>query len=141
MLNSGSTVVRLCVSCLYSSGNYRMVWVGADLQNHPVPPTCLGQGYLHCPSLLKAPSILLLHISRDGASTASLSNLCQGLTPLTGRNFLLITLSTAVRTRFCRNHHKPGLKISVKSHWYVMKTLGTGILMLCRVSRLVFQAL
>ena len=39
--------------------------------------------------LLKAPSNLALNTARDGAATASLSNLCQCLTTLTGKNFFL----------------------------------------------------
>ncbi|XP_074680765.1 repressor of RNA polymerase III transcription MAF1 homolog isoform X1 [Strix aluco] len=39
--------------------------------------------------LPKAPSNLALNPSREGAATASLGNLCQGLAPLTGKNFCL----------------------------------------------------
>ena len=41
--------------------------------------------------LLRAPSSLTLSISKDGASTASLGNLCQCLTTLTVKNFFLIS--------------------------------------------------
>jgi len=45
----------------------------------------------HHTKFLKAPSNLALHTSRDGAATASLGNLCQGLTTLMVKNFFLIS--------------------------------------------------
>ena len=41
--------------------------------------------------LLRAPSNLAWNVSRDGASTTSLGNLCQCLTTLTVKNFFLIS--------------------------------------------------
>jgi len=41
--------------------------------------------------LLRALSNLALNPAREGAATASLGNLGQGLTTLTGKNFLLIS--------------------------------------------------
>jgi len=41
--------------------------------------------------VLRAPSILALSTAREGAATASLGNLGQGLTTLTGKNFFLIS--------------------------------------------------
>jgi len=50
----------------------------------------VGRDTFHQTRLLKAPSNLALNTSREGAATASLVNLCQGLTTLTVRNFFLI---------------------------------------------------
>jgi len=41
--------------------------------------------------LLRAPSNLALNTAREGAATASLGNLGQGLTILMGKNFSLIS--------------------------------------------------
>jgi len=41
--------------------------------------------------LLKAPSNLALNTAREGAATASLGNMCQGLTTLRVKNFFLIS--------------------------------------------------
>lgn len=48
-----------------------------------------GQGHLPLSTLLQAPSSLVLDTSREGAVTASLENLCQGLPTLSGNNFFL----------------------------------------------------
>jgi len=56
-----------------------MFWVGRDLTDHLVlTPSA---------RLLKALSNLALNTSREGTSTTSLSNFCQGLTTLTVKNF------------------------------------------------------
>ena len=52
-------------------------------------PPAMGRDTSHQPRLPKAPSSLALSTSRDGASTASLGSLCQCLTTLTVKNFLL----------------------------------------------------
>jgi len=44
----------------------------------------------HQTMLLKSPSNLTLNAAREGAATASLGNLRQGLTTLTVKNFFLI---------------------------------------------------
>ena len=54
------------------------------------PLPAMGMDNFHSTRLLKAPSNLALNTSRDGASTASLGNLCQCLTNLRAKNFFLI---------------------------------------------------
>ena len=51
----------------------------------------MGRDTCHKIVLLKVPSSLALNTSREGASTASLGNLIQGLTTLTVKNFFLIS--------------------------------------------------
>ena len=41
--------------------------------------------------LLRAPSNLVLNVPKDGASTTSLGNLCQGFTTLSIKHFFLIS--------------------------------------------------
>jgi len=41
--------------------------------------------------VLQAPSNLALNTAREGAATASLGSLCQGLTPLRVKNFFLVS--------------------------------------------------
>jgi len=45
----------------------------------------------HQTRLLRAPSNLALNTAREGAATASLGNLGQGLATLTRKNFFLIS--------------------------------------------------
>jgi len=45
----------------------------------------------HQPRVLRAPSSLALNPAREGAATAPLGNLGQGLTTLMGKNFFLIS--------------------------------------------------
>jgi len=71
------------------SQNHRMVWVGRDLTDHPVPTPCHGQGHLPSDQLLKALSDLALNPAREGAATASLGNLGHSLTTLKVQNFFL----------------------------------------------------
>jgi len=52
-------------------------------------PPAMGRDTSHQTRLLKAPSNLALNTAREGAATASLGNLCQGLTTLTVKNFFL----------------------------------------------------
>ena len=51
----------------------------------------MGRDTFHYTRLLKARSNLALNIAREGAATASLGNLCQGLTALTVQNFFLVS--------------------------------------------------
>jgi len=69
-----------------------MVWVGNDLIDHLVP-TLLpwSRDTFHWTMLLKASSNLALNTAREGAATASLGNLGQGLTTLNVKNFILIS--------------------------------------------------
>ena len=67
-----------------------MVWVGRDLQDHPVPTPLSWAGTPSTsPGCLRAPSNLALSTAREGAATASLGNLC--LTTLLMKNFFLIS--------------------------------------------------
>ncbi|NWH64462.1 WIPF1 protein, partial [Geococcyx californianus] len=59
-------------------GDHRMNWVGRALKYHPVP-SALGRDTSHQPRLLRNPSNLALSTSKEGAPTASLGTLCQGL--------------------------------------------------------------
>jgi len=51
----------------------------------------MGRDPCHQPRLLQALSNLAFNTSREGAATASLGNLGQGLTTLTVKNFILIS--------------------------------------------------
>ena len=67
--------------------DHRMAKVGGDLKNHPAPdhppalPPCHGLVAPHQIRLPRAPSHLNLNISRDGASTTSLSNSARASPP------------------------------------------------------------
>jgi len=61
-----------------------MVWVGRTFKDHAVQSPVLGRDTSHQTRLPKAPSKLVLSISRDGAATASLGNLCQCKTQAQG---------------------------------------------------------
>jgi len=50
-------------------------------------PPAVGRDPFHQPRLLRAPSNLALNPAGEGAATASLGSLGQGLTTLTGKNF------------------------------------------------------
>ncbi|XP_051475419.1 bifunctional 3'-5' exonuclease/ATP-dependent helicase WRN isoform X2 [Apus apus] len=63
-------------------GNSKIIWF---------QPPCMGRDTSHQPRLLQAPSNLPFNTARDGAATASLGNLGQGLTTLTLQNSLLIS--------------------------------------------------
>jgi len=49
----------------------------------------MGRDKFHQTRLLKAPSNLALNTAREGAATASVGNLCRGLTTLLVKNFFL----------------------------------------------------
>jgi len=51
----------------------------------------MGRDTFHQPRVLRALSSLALNTAREGAATAALGNLCQGLTTLRGKNFFLIS--------------------------------------------------
>jgi len=51
----------------------------------------MGRAPLHQPRVLRALSNLALNTAREGAATASLGNVGQGLTALTVMNFFLIS--------------------------------------------------
>jgi len=54
-------------------------------------PFAMGRDPFHQPRLLPALSNLALNPAREGAATASLGNLGQGLTALTLRNFFFVS--------------------------------------------------
>jgi len=66
-----------------------MLWVGRDLVRSSSPTPCSEQGHLPLDQVAQSP--LVLHVSRDGASTTSLGNPCQYFTTLTVRNFFLVS--------------------------------------------------
>jgi len=49
----------------------------------------MGRDIFHQPRVLRGPSNLALNTAREGAATASLGNLRQGLIALTGKNINL----------------------------------------------------
>ena len=53
-----------------------MVWIGKDLEDHPIQILCMGRAAKH---LLRAPPKPALSTSKDGIPTASLSNQFQSL--------------------------------------------------------------
>jgi len=65
-------------------------WKGPSRSPRSIPPA-MGRDSFHQTRLLRAPFNLALNAAREGAATASLSNLCQGLTTLRVKNFLLIS--------------------------------------------------
>jgi len=78
-----------------------MVWVGTDLKDHLVPtPPATSRDIFHQPRVLRAPSNLALNPAREGASTASLGSLGQGLTTLTEKDFFLISSLNLFSFRF-----------------------------------------
>ena len=70
---------------------HRMVWVGRDRKLHSVPNPNHRQSCYPSAQLPRALSNLALSMSRDGAPTASLDSLCQCLTTLRVKKFLLIS--------------------------------------------------
>jgi len=68
-----------------SHKNHRMVWVGRDLEDHPVPAPCC-QLPTHQLRLPCTPSKLVLSTSTDGAPTASLGRLFQSFITLCLKN-------------------------------------------------------
>jgi len=65
-------------------------WKGPQRSSGSNPPA-ISRDPFHQPRVLRAPSSLALDISSDGAATASLGSLGQGLTTLMGKNFFLIS--------------------------------------------------
>ena len=63
------------------------------LKGHLVQLPCNQQGRLQLHQVLRAWSSLTLNVCRDEAPTASLGNLCQGLTSLSVKNFLTPNLN------------------------------------------------
>ena len=61
------------------------------LKGHLVLLTCNEKGHIQIDQVLRALSSLTLDVSRGGASTTSLGNLCQCLTTLTVKNLVLIS--------------------------------------------------
>jgi len=69
-----------------------MEWFGLEgtLQIIWFQPPAMGRDTFHQSRVLRAPSNLVLNTAREGAATATLCNLCQGLTTLTAKNFLYL---------------------------------------------------
>ena len=59
------------------------------LKGHLVQPPCNEQGHSQVDQVLRAPSSLTLGVTRDGASTTSLSSLLRCLTTLTVKTYSL----------------------------------------------------
>lgn len=63
----------------HSAEKHRMVWVDRDLKNPLIQIPCYGQGHRALSQAAPGPTQPGLNNSRNGAATASLGNLCQGL--------------------------------------------------------------
>ena len=63
----------------------------APLKDIQLQPPAMGRDPFRQPRVLRAPSNLALNTAREGAATASLGNLGQGLTTLRVKNFFLIS--------------------------------------------------
>ena len=74
-------------------GHRNTEWFGWEgtLQTIQFQPPAISRDIFHQPRVLKAPSNLALNPAREGAATASVGNLGQGLTTLTGKNFFPIS--------------------------------------------------
>lgn len=70
-----------------SSWDHRIVWIGRKLKITEFQLPAMIRDDFHNLRLLQAPFNLALNASRNGAPTASLGNLCQGLTPSQERSF------------------------------------------------------
>ena len=73
---------------------YRIIeWfgLGGTLKLIWFQPPAMSRDIFHQSMLLRAPSNLAMSTAREGAATASLGNLGQGLTTLTGKDFFLIS--------------------------------------------------
>jgi len=71
--------------------NHSMVWVGRNFKDHLVPSPCHEQGHLPLDQVAQSSIQPGLEHCQGGASTASLSNLCQCLITLIVKNFFLIS--------------------------------------------------
>jgi len=63
--------------------NHIVIWVGRDFWRSSLQLPCNEQGHLQLDQVLRALSSLTLSVSRDGAPTTSLGNLCQCFIALT----------------------------------------------------------
>ena len=78
----------------YSCSNTRRIFTESfgleeTLKSHLVQLPCKEQGHPQLHQVLRVPSSMTLGVSRDGAPTASLGNLCQYLIALSVKNFSL----------------------------------------------------
>jgi len=69
--------------------NHRVVWVGRNLTSSN--PPAMSRDTFHQTRVLQTPSNLALNTVREGAATASLGNLCRGLSTLAVKNFVLLS--------------------------------------------------
>jgi len=83
----GSASLLLCFHRIIESQN-GLGWKGPYRSPSSNPPA-MGRDPFHQPRVLRAPSNLALNTAREGAATASLGSLGQGLTTLLGKNFCL----------------------------------------------------
>ena len=60
-------------------------------KGHLAQTLCSEQGHLQLDQVAQSPVQLALNVSRDGASTMSLGNLCQGFTTLVVKNLFFIS--------------------------------------------------
>lgn len=78
-----------------------MEWFGLEgtFKAPPLPLCCHGQRHFPPDQVSQAPSSLALNAPRDGAATAFLDNLCQGLTTCTAKNFFPVSYLTLLSVR------------------------------------------
>ena len=65
--------------------------LGGTFTDHLNHPSCNEQGHIQLHQILRALFNIMLNISKGGASTTSLGNLCQCFTTLIVKNFFLIS--------------------------------------------------
>jgi len=90
-----STQILVCITyrtgCQVATESQNVLgWKGPYKSSSSNSPAT-GKDTFHQTRLLKAPSKLALNTAREGESTASLGNLCQGLTTLMVKNFFLVS--------------------------------------------------
>ncbi|PKU29536.1 zinc finger ccch domain-containing protein 11a [Limosa lapponica baueri] len=106
-------------------------WFGLEgtLKIIQFQPPALGRDTSHHTRVVKAPSNLALNPSRDGAATASLGNLGQGLTTLTAKNLYprshLNLPSSSLKPFFLIFPHPPDQESLPSFPWWLGFDFGT----------------
>ena len=87
----GEGVCPSCTGCVSKEQRRITEWLGLEgiLKIIWFHPPAMSRDIFHQNRVLTAPSNLALNPAREGAATASLGNLGQGLTTLMGKNFFL----------------------------------------------------
>jgi len=90
-----SSILKIMGDCLFffPTLTHRLIeWVGLEgtLEIFWFQPPAISRDISHQTRVLRAPSSLALSPAREGAATAALGSLGQGLITLMGKNFFLI---------------------------------------------------